>query len=132
MEDEILTRIMAGDSIADICGPNRDGFIPSETTFYKRLAEDAGLAERYARARETQGHREADEIRLIADTATTETVQVARLQIDARKWRAAKLAPKVYGDRMDLDVTHRMAELSDEELAAEIARLSQKKENPDA
>jgi hypothetical protein len=132
IEDEILTRLMAGESIIDICGRKRLSHLPSESTFYSRLAEDADLSERYARAREAQGHREADEIRLIADTATPEDVNVARLRIDARKWRAAKLAPKVYGDRLDMDVTHRMADLTDDELAAEIARLMQKKEIPDA
>jgi hypothetical protein len=27
---------------------------------------------------------------------------VARLRVDARKWRAGKLAPKVYGEKLDL------------------------------
>jgi hypothetical protein len=26
----------------------------------------------------------------------------SKLQIDARKWKASKLAPKKYGDKMDL------------------------------
>jgi hypothetical protein len=27
------------------------------------------------------------------------------LQIEARKWVAAKLRPKVYGDKLDVDIT---------------------------
>jgi hypothetical protein len=40
----------------------------------------------------------------IADKATPENVSVARLQVDTRKWAAARLAPKKYGDRISHDV----------------------------
>ena len=102
VEDEIFNRMISGEGIVQICAPDRDDFLPSERTFYKRLTEDDAFAQRYARAREAQAHREAEEIRQIADTATSEDVNVARLRIDARKWRAGKLAPKVYGDKVDL------------------------------
>lgn len=102
-EQEILSRIMGGETVTEICGDGRDDFLPGERTFYKRLASDPAFAQEYARAREAQGHREADEIRKIADDATPENVHVARLQIDARKWRASKMAPKVYGDKLELD-----------------------------
>lgn len=103
VETEILSAIMGGQSIMEICGPGRDSFLPSETTFYKRLSSDPQFAEKYARARTVQAHREFDEIRTISDTATPDNVTVARLQIDARKWRAGKLAPKVYGEKLDID-----------------------------
>lgn len=105
VEEEILTRIMRGESVVQMLGPARDDFLPSETTFYKRLASETDFAERYAHAREAQAHREVDEIRQIADTATNEDFQVARLKIDARKWRAVKLAPKKYGDKLDMHHT---------------------------
>jgi len=104
IETELLTRIIAGESVVIMCGPSRDDFLPSETTFYKRLASDDEFAAKYARAKEAQGHREVEEIRQIADSATNENYQVARLQIDARKWRASKLAPKTYGDKVDHNV----------------------------
>ncbi len=103
IEDEIFRRMIAGESILEILGPDRDDFLPSEATFYRKLqAGDEAFCEKYARAREAQAHRETDEIRRIADAATPEDVQVARLKIDARKWRAGKLAPKVYGDTVDV------------------------------
>jgi Bacteriophage Sf6, terminase small subunit-like len=40
-----------------------------------------------------------DEIVEIADNATPQDAHVARLKVDARKWVAAKLLPKKYGDR---------------------------------
>lgn len=100
VEDEVLARIIRGEAVYTICGPERDDFLPSETTFYKRLSSDEEFAAKYARAKEAQAHREADEIREIADKATPEDVHVARLKIDARKWRAGKLAPKSYGDKV--------------------------------
>lgn len=101
MESEIFDRMMSGDAITDILGIDRDDWLPSERTFYKRLAEDEDFAQNYTRAREVQAHREADEIRSIADSASAEDYNVARLRIDARKWRAAKMAPKKYGDKID-------------------------------
>ena len=100
IEDEILNRLMGGESLMDICGAGRDDFLPSERTVYKRLTEDGEFAQKYARAREVQAHHETEEIRQIADTATPENVNVARLRIEARKWRASKMAPKVYGDKL--------------------------------
>lgn len=102
IEQEIFDRMMAGEAVSVICGTDRDSFLPSEKTFYKRLTKDEAFAQAYARAREAQAHREADEIREIADLATPEDVQVARLRVDARKWRAAHLAPKKYGDKLDV------------------------------
>lgn len=102
IEDEILNRLMGGESLMDICGAGRDDFLPSERTVYKRLTEDGEFAQKYARAREVQAHHETEEIRQIADTATPENVNVARLRIEARKWRASKMAPKVYGDKLDV------------------------------
>lgn len=103
IEQEVLDRIASGESVVQFLGVDRDSFLPSETTLYKRVQEDEEFAGRYARAREAQAHHEADEIRQIADLATPENVNVARLQIDARKWRASKLAPKHYGDKLDLN-----------------------------
>jgi hypothetical protein len=103
IEAEIFDRMIGGESIRTICGVARDSFLPCERTFYKRASTDAEFAQHYARAREAQGHREAEEIREIADTATPDDVHVARLRIDARKWRAGKLAPKVYGDKQVIE-----------------------------
>ena len=59
--------------------------------------------ERYARARDAQADKLFKECLEIADKATPENVSVARLQVDTRKWAAARLAPKKYGDRVEHD-----------------------------
>jgi len=48
----------------------------------------------------------AEEIIEIADNVEAESASVAKakLQIDARKWAASKIAPKKYGDKTELDV----------------------------
>jgi len=99
IEAEIFKRISNGESLREICN---DGWLPSRDTVRVRLINDAEFAGQYARAREAQADHEFDEIKAIADMATSENVAVARLQIDARKWRAGKLRPKVYGDKVDL------------------------------
>ena len=99
IEAEIFKRIGNGESLRDICN---DDWLPSRETVRMRLIDDAEFAGQYARAREAQADHEFDEIKDIADMATAENVAVARLQIDARKWRASKLRPKVYGDKVDL------------------------------
>src|SRR5262249_45344427 len=60
--------------------------------------------QRYTRAREAQADKYFQEIIEIADAATPETVNVARLRVDSRKFTVARLAPKKYGDHISHDV----------------------------
>ena len=62
--------------------------------------------EQYARARELGWDAIAEEIIEIADTPCETQVEVsqARNRIDSRRWLLSKIAPKKYGDR--LDVSH--------------------------
>lgn len=108
--DEICERIARGESLRKICGPDRDDYLPGQTTVYRWLDENDAFAQQYARARQLYAHSVFDETRQIADLATPDTVQVARLQIDTLKWQAGKLAPKVYGDRLNVehDVSDRL------------------------
>lgn len=59
----------------------------------------------YARAREEGMDAEADLIIEIADSATEQDYGAKRLQVDTRKWRMSKIAPKQYGDRQTHDHT---------------------------
>src|SRR5260221_945801 len=60
--------------------------------------------ERDTRAREAQADKYFQEIIEIADAATPETVNVARLRVDSRKFTVARLAPKKYGDHISHNV----------------------------
>lgn len=49
----------------------------------------------------------------LEDIPDNEAIQRSRVRIDVRKWYAARLVPRIYGDRkeIDLDVTGDLAEL---------------------
>lgn len=68
----------------------------------------------YEKAIESRADRLAEEILELADQEMPDGlegpmasawVQQKRMQVDARKWVASKLKPKVYGDRIDVAVT---------------------------
>lgn len=77
--------------------------------------------EQYARAREAQADKLADDILAIADDGQRDTyidsdgnertdqdvIARSRLRVDARKWLASKMAPKKYGDKTESEVTHK-------------------------
>ena len=114
--EEICARIIAGEAIVKIC---EDTNMPHQAAVYLAMAEDEAFQRRIARAREAQQEAIIDETIDLADTATPENVQVVKLQIWARQWRAAKLAPKKYGNRVEIEQPQKFIPLS--ELAALIA-----------
>lgn len=113
----ICEQIADGLSLRQICV--KDG-MPSQSMVFRWLAQPdrVGFREQYARAREAQADKLADEILEIADetegdfigkelgdgtvveVVDHEHIQRSKLRVDARKWKAAKLAPKKYGDRV--------------------------------
>lgn len=93
--------------IADIEGIN-----PS--SIFQWLLDYPDFSNKYARARELQAELLADEIIDIADDSTNDTILTdngempnnewiarSKLRVDARKWKASKLAPKKYGDKLE-------------------------------
>ena len=76
--------------------------LPDYSTIAEWLREDDNLAQQYARAKEDQADYLAEELVEIADNATGDYNR-DRLRLDARKWVAAKLKPKKYGDKLDLN-----------------------------
>lgn len=125
LADDICERLVEGESLRKIC--KRVG-LPSISTVIRWLASENHLDFRaqYTLAREHQADTLADEILAIADTpkqgvtVTTKAVTIdgvtgeetrtkrgdmlghRRLQVESRKWLAAKLRPKKYGDRLEL------------------------------
>jgi hypothetical protein len=121
MMTEICERIANGESLRGICAGEG---MPSAPLVMKWLAndEDGALREQYARAREAQADHIFDEILEIADDGKNdwmekngeesvgyalngEHVQRSKLRIDARKWMAGKMRPKVYGDKIQTEHT---------------------------
>ena len=82
-----------------------------QSTFNTWLGNDSNLAVEYARAREDLIERMAQEVLEISDSDVGimpdgkkdwAAVQKHKLQVDTRKWLLSKLAPKKYGDRLEL------------------------------
>lgn len=121
----ICDALMEGRSLRTICLADDD--LPSERTVYRWLEVNDAFRQQYAHAREVQADTKFDQVWDIADKATAENVQVARLQIDAIKWQAGKLAPKKYGEKVELEHSGSMAILTPEQRQAEIDRLVAKR-----
>lgn len=96
--DLICDRIASGESLRMICS---EPGMPAQSSVYLWLSSKPGFSEKYAHARAAQADVYAQEIVDIADMC--EDPAKARLQMDARKWAASKLAPKKYGDKLDLN-----------------------------
>jgi hypothetical protein len=91
-------------------------FDVSKSYFLKVVNESAENGDRYARAKEQQMDFMAEKIIEIADDSSgdakiteggnvvqnSEFINRSRLRVDARKWLMSKLAPKKYGDKLDL------------------------------
>ena len=102
--------------LVNIC---EDSGMPSTVTVYSWLNNDDDFLNMYTHAREEQADLLADQIIEIADDSSgdeqinpdtgavslnSEFAARSRLRVDARKWKASKLAPKKYGDRIQHDV----------------------------
>jgi hypothetical protein len=113
--------VYSDDLAAKLCEHIADGLslkeacqlpgMPSRSTAYKWLSEYAFFSDVYARAREERADLIADEIVTIADSDPDPNR--ARVRIDARKWWAAKVNPKKYGDRLVTENTNTNYTISD-------------------
>ena len=123
----VCDRISKGESLRAVC---RDPEMPAKATVLRWLREMPDLRDQYAAARDDLMEYWASDIIEIADDGTLDTmaglnkygdevmvpnhanVQRDRLRIDARKWLLSKLAPRKYGDRLEVEhsgeVQHRV------------------------
>jgi len=88
--------------------------MPSYHAVMMMLRNNLQFREMYEKAIENRADRLAEEILELADEPMPDHlegpmasawVQQKRMQVDARKWIASKLKPKMYGDRIDVSVT---------------------------
>lgn len=104
LADEICGRLMEGESLRSIC---RDESMPGLQTLFDWLCDERAqfdrFRSRYARAREVQADVMDARIMELADNSTPETANSDRVKLSALQWRASKLAPKKYGDKLNVD-----------------------------
>jgi hypothetical protein len=116
----ICAELSVGKSLRQICSADE---MPDRSTVFRWLEKHREFRDQYARAREAQTEYWADEILEIADDGSNdwmerqrhngesetvvdhEHINRSRLRVDSRKWLMSKLAPKKYGDKVDLQHT---------------------------
>lgn len=95
---EICQLIENGMTITSICQlPD----MPSISTVYDWQDSHPEFSESYSRARS----RQADSIasRAIDEALNSHDAPIGRLRMDALRWYASKLAPKKYGDKVEVE-----------------------------
>ncbi len=118
----VCKRIMTGSSLVDTC---KDPALPSKPTVLRWLGDPRlpHFREMYYHARRIQAELRIDEMYEIADNTeydwtetfnkkgesngwkpNSEAIGRSRIRIDLRKWHAAKMIPRIYGEKVD--VTH--------------------------
>lgn len=119
--DDICQLIAQGESLRSICERSS---MPSLSMVFRWLNEQSLFREQYARAREAQTEKMLEDMLFIADSATPENVNVAKLQVDTRKWAMAKLAPKKYGDKVTQEITGVNGAPIEQKISMDLSRLS--------
>lgn len=136
MADLICERLAKPESLRSIC---EDETMPGKTTVLRWLRQHDEFRNQYARAREDQADAFADEILDIADDGRRDYVpdedghevvdhdhiQRSKLRVETRKWLMGKMAPKKYGERLQLanDPDDPLLTMTDEQLEARMAAL---------
>ena len=121
--DEICERLADGEALITICKPDH---MPADSSVIRWSLEDhpdrPGFLDKYAKAREAQAYRWAEQVLAISDNPqqgvryelTPEGVSKEiredmlghrRLQVDSRKWLLSKLLPKRFGDKVTQEHT---------------------------
>ena len=116
--DEVCLRLTEGEPLVRIC---KSSHLPDVSTIYRWLIRFPLFCEMYTRAREEQADTNADEIIAIADEDPKFTeykdkdgnvvdikidsayVAYQKQRIESRKWTAAKLKPRKYGERIAME-----------------------------
>src|SRR4051812_35000371 len=93
----ILDRLAQGESLTEIC---RGKAMPHRVTVLRWMEKDPAFRNAYAHARELCGDAAAERAVREGLAATPENAQAARVRFDALRWWASKLAPKVYGEKI--------------------------------
>ena len=104
IQERLVAEIQTGRSLRQVCG---DEGMPDIRTVTRWLVADADFAHKYARARMAQADVLFDRMEAVEEQVSAGTMDshAARVVLDSMRWRASKLAPKVYGDRLDVQVS---------------------------
>lgn len=146
MGDRICEQISGGKSLRRIC--REFDWAPGRRTVFKWLREQPDFEVQYRIAIIEGAHAHADDAIEIADDGRNdwmlsndpdnpgykvnkEHIARSRLRVDTRKWHAARMYPRVYGERVSAELTGadggpiEVANVADDEIAQRLAFILQ-------
>jgi len=100
--DVICERMINGESLLKICS---DADMPSRSAVHRWCRSNPDFAARCAHAREEMTHYLVDKIEVMAEETTEENYQSQKVKIAVAQWRAEKIAPRIYGPRVNTEVS---------------------------
>lgn len=97
--DEICDRLAHGETLRSIIASSPH--LPSRTTIYRWNADNEDFRNQYTKARAEQADYYAELI--VDESYSSHDAAIGRLRVDALKWAASKMAPKKYGDKIEIE-----------------------------
>ena len=122
---KICNLLIKGESTNKIC--KRKG-MPSRVTLGKWLRKYPEFAIKFLEAKQIQTYFNVDDVRDIADDcdgSSSSEVMKAKLRVDTLKWEAARMLPKIYGDKASLDIRE-TEEVTSERMEAIVGTVLEK------
>ena len=98
LADEICERLAHGETLRKMV---LDEHMPPAGTIYRWLDSNESFRDQYAQARVRQADYYAEMI--IDESFGAHDASIGRLRMDALKWASSKIAPKKYGDKIELE-----------------------------
>jgi hypothetical protein len=97
--DEICDRLAHGETLRSIIAASPH--LPTRQTIYRWNSENLEFSDQYKKARAEQADYYAELI--IDESYSSHDASIGRLRVDALKWAASKMAPKKYGDKIEIE-----------------------------
>jgi hypothetical protein len=99
LADEICSRLSHGETLRSIIASS--SHMPERRTIYSWLDANQEFQLQYKKARAEQADYYAELI--IDESYSSHDAAIGRLRVDALKWAASKMAPKKYGDKIEIE-----------------------------
>jgi hypothetical protein len=99
--DEICNRLSHGETLRTIIASSPH--LPCRTTIYRWNADNEDFRNQYTKARAEQADYYAELI--VDESYSSHDAGIGRLRVDALKWAASKMAPKKYGDKIEVETS---------------------------
>ena len=114
-----LEQIQTGRSLRSVC---KDEGMPNQATIMRWIMAQPEFANKYTRARMNQADVLFDRMEEVEENVANGSMDshAARVVLDSMRWRASKLAPKVYGDRLEVQVSDTRISISGALAAAQL------------